>query len=169
MGSRADRNWIWQLQFRRSLYQWEEMRKEELLLSLSHTTERYGRGSDSVGSFKRWKIRTPPKVEMLVWRLYHDSLPTRDILARKEVLSSGQNLNCELCDQHVESVDHLLLICKWSWRLWTWCLRWWGFCWVVPPTMKDLLQGWVIPKTSKTYKRFWKTLCHYLDHLGRTE
>ncbi|KAL9668392.1 hypothetical protein QQ045_002773 [Rhodiola kirilowii] len=106
-------------------------------------------------TFQVWSGLAPPKVEILVWRLYHESLPTKDILARKGVLSRSQNLNCELCDQHLESADHLLLQCNWSWKLWTRSIRWWGYYWVAPHTMKDLLQGWVIPGTSKTYKRFW--------------
>ncbi|KAL9690771.1 hypothetical protein QQ045_011181 [Rhodiola kirilowii] len=97
---------------------------------------------------------------MLVWRLYHDSLPTKDILARKGVLNAGHNLNCEFCGLKLETADHLLLHCNWSCGLWTWCIRWWGSYWVMPHTMKALLQGWVIPNSTKTYKRFWKTLSY---------
>ncbi|KAL9686643.1 hypothetical protein QQ045_031036 [Rhodiola kirilowii] len=111
-------------------------------------------------TFQVWSGLAPPKVEMLVWRLYHDSLPTKDNLARKGVLNASHNLNCDLCNHQLESADHVLLQCKWSWSLWTWCIRWWGSYWVAPHTMKALLQGWVIPGTTKTYKRFWKTLSY---------
>ncbi|KAL9671726.1 hypothetical protein QQ045_009297 [Rhodiola kirilowii] len=36
MGIWAEGNWLWQLKFRRSLYQWEEEKKEELMRSLCH-------------------------------------------------------------------------------------------------------------------------------------
>ncbi|KAL9674201.1 hypothetical protein QQ045_030471 [Rhodiola kirilowii] len=190
MGVWAEGNWIWQLKFRRSLYHWEEAKKEELLRSLCHLQLKDAEEDRIVWShsedgrfkvnslmraameikratnkwdtlnFQVWSGLAPPKVEMLVWRIYHDSLPTKDSLARKGVLSLSQNLNCDLCNQHAESPDHLFLQCNWSWNLWTWCIRWWGCNWVLPQTMKNLLQGWVIPRTTKTYKRFWKTLSY---------
>ncbi|CAM8878686.1 unnamed protein product [Rhodiola kirilowii] len=190
MGIWAEGNWMWQVKFRRSLYQWEEVKKDELLRTLCHvqlkneeedhivwTHSEDGRfrvnsllkaaleikrakNKWDTMSFQVWSGLAPPKVELLVWRIYHESLPTKDNLFKKGVLSVNHNLNCDLCDQHVESVDHLLLQCGWSWKLWSWCIHWWGSYWVAPYTMRELLQGWVIPRSTKTYKRFWKTLSY---------
>ncbi|KAL9691296.1 hypothetical protein QQ045_011717 [Rhodiola kirilowii] len=161
MGFWAEGNWLWQLKFRRSLYQWEEVKKDELLRTLCHvqlkdeevdhivwTHSEDGRfrvnslmkaaleikrtkNKWDTLSFQVWSGLAQPKVELLVWRLYHESLPTKESFYRKGVLSATHNLNCDLCDQHVESTDHLLLQCSWSWKLWSWCIQWWeatGWC-----------------------------------------
>ncbi|KAL9663373.1 hypothetical protein QQ045_018759 [Rhodiola kirilowii] len=190
MGFWAEGNWLWQLKFRRSLYQWEEVKKDELLCTLCHVQlkdeevdhivwthsedGRFGvntlmkdaleikrtKNKWDTLSFQVWSGLAPPKEELLVWRLYHESLPMKESLYRKGVLSATHNLNCDICNQQVESADHLLLQCSWSWQLWSWCILWWGSYWVVPLTMRELLQVWVIPGTTKTYKRFWKTLSY---------
>ncbi|KAK3206793.1 hypothetical protein Dsin_020839 [Dipteronia sinensis] len=48
----------------------------------------------------------------------------------KEVLqhfgvSPDMNLTCPLCNMGSESIDHLFILCSWSWKIWTSCMGWW--------------------------------------------
>ncbi|KAL9667115.1 hypothetical protein QQ045_001463 [Rhodiola kirilowii] len=107
--------------------------------------------------FQLWSGLAPPKVEMLIWRIYLESLPSKLSLRTRRVLRREEDLVCKLCDSEQESANHLLLHCKWSWKLWSMCLTWWGSCWVMPETAKSLLECWVVEGTSRSYKRLWKT------------
>ncbi|KAL9680656.1 hypothetical protein QQ045_018541 [Rhodiola kirilowii] len=60
----------------------------------------------------------------------------------------------------METADHMLIHCGWSWDLWTKCIEWWGAVWVSPGSARCLLESWVIEGSSKTYKSLWKTLCY---------
>ncbi|KAL9679350.1 hypothetical protein QQ045_017208 [Rhodiola kirilowii] len=110
--------------------------------------------------FKLWSGLGSPKVEMLIWRIYLDSLPSKMALHRRRVLRNRQDLTCVLCDRDEESSDHLLVHCKWSRELWSRCLSWWGVSWVFPHSAKSVLESWVIEGSSKSYKRLWKILCY---------
>ncbi|KAL9687859.1 hypothetical protein QQ045_032267 [Rhodiola kirilowii] len=87
-----------------------------------------------------------PKVEMLVWRIYLDSLPSK--------------IFCVFCGEEQESSNHLLLHCDWSWKVWAGGLSWWGCCWVVPKTAKSLLESWKVGGSSKSARRLGKVLCY---------
>ncbi|KAL9681258.1 hypothetical protein QQ045_013040 [Rhodiola kirilowii] len=110
--------------------------------------------------FQLWSGLAPPKVEMLIWRIYLDSLPSKMTLQRRRVLRNSQDLTCVLCERDFESSDHLLSQCRWSWELWSRSLSWWGASWVFPQTAQSLLESWVNEGTSKSYKRLWKILSY---------
>ncbi|KAL9663661.1 hypothetical protein QQ045_019052 [Rhodiola kirilowii] len=97
---------------------------------------------------------------MFVWRVYLNSLPTKMTLKGRRVLSREEDIACVLCGTELETADHLLMHCKWSWGLWVVCLRWWGISWVLPRQVKSLLESLMIEGTSKSYKRVWRTLIY---------
>ncbi|KAL9664021.1 hypothetical protein QQ045_019418 [Rhodiola kirilowii] len=111
-------------------------------------------------TFQVWSGLAPPKVELIVWKIYQESLPSKDLLAKRRVLNREEDLKCQFCGSELETTNHLLLHCRWSWKVWSWCIKWWGVSWVSPPSMKILLQSWGIARVSKTHKRFWKTLSY---------
>ncbi|KAL9677221.1 hypothetical protein QQ045_005449 [Rhodiola kirilowii] len=133
--------WFWQLKFRRFLYQWEEVGKKELEESLNHIQLK------------------DQKDDKIVWSFLADeSLPTKLALWKRNAIRREEDLVCLLCNLEQESVDHLLLHCPWSWKLWAICISWWGASWVIPGSAKCLLESWLIAGASKSYKRVWKTL-----------
>ncbi|KAL9683236.1 hypothetical protein QQ045_015055 [Rhodiola kirilowii] len=190
MGSWSGGIWQWHLRFRRGLYQWEELNKLELLEGLKHIQLKEHENDKMVWSyspdgifstnslmkaamsirgqkkkwvevpFQLWSGLAPPKVELLIWRIYLDSLPSKVTLQRRRILRNSQDLNCVLCEREAETTDHLLNQCRWSWELWCSCLRWWGATWVFPQSVQSLLESWVIEGTTKSYKRIWKILCY---------
>ncbi|KAL9688405.1 hypothetical protein QQ045_032826 [Rhodiola kirilowii] len=109
--------------------------------------------------FHLWCGAAPPKVEMLIWKIFLDSLPTKLALYRRRVLNR-EDLICALCEEDRESADHLLIHCKWSWKLWSISLKWWGSSWVAPQSVRCLLESWEIGGMSKPAKRIGKILCY---------
>ncbi|KAL9667293.1 hypothetical protein QQ045_001644 [Rhodiola kirilowii] len=190
MGCWAGGCWQWHLTFRRRLYQWEEEAKKELEDGLSHIQLKEEKDDRMVWAyspdgifktntlmkaaiaikakkkkweeipFQLWSGIAPPKVEMLIWRVYLQSLPSKMMLQRRRVLRNQQDLLCVFCEAENESSDHLLIHCRWTWNLWCMCIKWWGVIWVFTQSAKCLLESWRIYDTSKTYKRLWKTLCY---------
>ncbi|KAL9672249.1 hypothetical protein QQ045_028499 [Rhodiola kirilowii] len=190
MGKWIGSIWTWHLSFRRPLYQWEEEKKGELEESLKHiqlkdrendrivwaystdgmfntnslmqaamTIKRNKKNWEQI-PFHLWSGVAPPKVETLIWRIYMESLPSKEALGRRRVLRREEDLSCVLCEKEQETADHLLIHCSWSWLLWSMCLQWWGAAWVMPEKVKALLESWIIEGRKKSYKRLWKTLCY---------
>ncbi|KAL9662535.1 hypothetical protein QQ045_027368 [Rhodiola kirilowii] len=107
MGDWIGGTWQWHLKFRRNLYQWEESDKRELEEGLKHiqlkdreddkivwkfsSDGRFSTNSLMKAAraikiknkgweevpFQLWSGLAPPKVEMLIWRIYLDSLPSK--------------------------------------------------------------------------------------------
>ncbi|KAL9681272.1 hypothetical protein QQ045_013054 [Rhodiola kirilowii] len=187
---KVDGRWHWNIKFRRVLYQWEEVLRAELMEGLDHlqlkeeTDDRVVWSFSSDGRFstnslmraasaikckkKGWEIVptqlwmgiAPPKVEMLIWRIFLESLPSKDLLCKRRILSREEDLFCVLCGWEKETSDHLLIHCEWSWRLWTVCLQWWGCCWVTPQKARCLLESWDLGGLSKSSKRLGRILCY---------
>ncbi|KAL9667760.1 hypothetical protein QQ045_002125 [Rhodiola kirilowii] len=190
MGYWANGVWQWQVIFRRPLYQWEEesrgilmeelsqihlKRNEEDKVAWTHSSD----GSFSINSLmtaamkireKRnkwepipiqlWNGLSPPKVELLIWKIYSDSLPSKMMLYGRKILKRDQNLKCDLCGIEQETTDHLLIHCQWSWKLWANSLTWWGGVWVMSETTRCLLESWHVGGETRAYNRMWKTLCY---------
>ncbi|GFS37089.1 hypothetical protein Acr_00g0049750 [Actinidia rufa] len=56
-------------------------------------------------------------------------------------------------DGFVESVNHLLLHCQFSWEIWARCMGWWNIVWVCPADLKILKVWWF----SNRYKELEKS------------
>lgn len=57
----------------------------------------------------------PPKVQNFLWRLLHNSLPTKENLFRRKVMD---NDNCPLCQRNSESTIHMVWNCLASNNIW---------------------------------------------------
>ncbi|KAL9676364.1 hypothetical protein QQ045_004578 [Rhodiola kirilowii] len=110
--------------------------------------------------FQLWIGLAPPKVELLIWKVYSDSLPSKMMLHERKILRRDHDLQCVLCGIELETTDHLLIHCQWSWKLWAYSLTWWGGVWVVPGTSKSLLESWHVGGETRAFNRIWKTLCY---------
>nr|KYP35262.1 Putative ribonuclease H protein At1g65750 family [Cajanus cajan] len=133
---RGGSKWWWSL--RRPLFAWEEEKLVELanrlasvVLTEAHPdewrwlTKRSGKYSVAsaykilaksnhvqVDTFYDtiWSKGIPPKVQVLVWQLEGDRLPTRDNLFLRGVNLEGHN-GCVFCKEGLESSKHLFLLC----------------------------------------------------------
>ncbi|KAJ0858656.1 putative reverse transcriptase zinc-binding domain-containing protein [Helianthus annuus] len=71
----------------------------------------------------KWETWVPVKVNIFVWRMEIDRIPTRLALLRRKI--NIPNVSCPLCETVDESVQHLMVECGftfgvWS-KIWNWC------------------------------------------------
>ena len=73
-------------------------------------------GSISFEPWERiWKSWAPPKCQFLVWLVAHNRCWTADRLACRGLTHPER---CPLCDQAVETIDHLLVLCVFAREFW---------------------------------------------------
>ncbi|KAG9450247.1 hypothetical protein H6P81_010212 [Aristolochia fimbriata] len=102
--------------------------------------------SDAHVSRQAWQLPAPPMVQFFIWSALHSKILTRDVLTRR-----GQQLNslfCPLCDTWMETADHLLLHCEYTWKIWTWFVEQFNCSWVVPNSLASLLTASPPPHLS---------------------
>nr|GEX51958.1 retrotransposon protein, putative, Ty1-copia subclass [Tanacetum cinerariifolium] len=73
-------------------------------------------------STTRWNRCIPIKVNIFMWRLKLDKLPTLANLVQKGI--DINSLLCLICDNYVENVDHLFFSCEMARDLWRLLARW---------------------------------------------
>jgi hypothetical protein len=64
---------------------------------------------------KVWKLSVSGKVKHLIWRAYHETLPTNHQLHRRRIRSSGL---CPICLQEDETTLHILWQCPMARNTW---------------------------------------------------
>ena len=86
-----------------------------------------------------WRTKVPKRVSFFLWTTANDGILTIDNLIKK-----GQFLvnRCCLCCCDRESVDHLLLHCKFSHALWCEVFVVFGIQWVIPRSVKYFFFIW---------------------------
>ena len=62
-----------------------------------------------------WKVRTPHKVNLFVWKLMQDSLPTFLALKNRGICHHS---TCPFCNEEEESTSHLFLHCTFTRACW---------------------------------------------------
>jgi hypothetical protein len=62
-----------------------------------------------------WRLKVPPKVRNLIWRICRDVVPTRRRLQDKGVQCP---LSCVVCNGSEEDLDHILFNCPFSVQVW---------------------------------------------------
>ena len=86
-----------------------------------------------------WRAKVPKQVSFFLWIVARGGILTIDNLVKR-----GQYLvnRCCLCFCDEETVDHLLLYCKFSHALWSAIFEIFGIHWVMPKTISSLLFAW---------------------------
>jgi hypothetical protein len=78
-----------------------------------------GECSDSAGTDRIWKsiwrLRVPGVVKVFLWRVGHNSLPTRANLFKKQI---PQDPLCPVCGLFPETVEHILWSCASATAVW---------------------------------------------------
>lgn len=144
VGSFTQGKWIWNIAFRRPCFDWEVDIQQEFMATINAMVPGAGRDGlvwmgDASGKFSvrvlcfdtemrvfgapTWSVpklvRTiaPPKVALFVWQASLDRIAFLANLMRREVVIERDG-SCCICGGTEETVDHLLLCCGVSWRLW---------------------------------------------------
>ncbi|GKC38147.1 RNA-directed DNA polymerase, eukaryota, reverse transcriptase zinc-binding domain protein [Tanacetum coccineum] len=71
----------------------------------------------------RWNKIAPAKININSWRVLNGRLPTRINLDRRGV--DLDYMRCPLCDEDVETEDHLFVSCKIAADTWKESTKWW--------------------------------------------
>uniref|UniRef100_A0A5B7BMK3 Reverse transcriptase zinc-binding domain-containing protein n=1 Tax=Davidia involucrata TaxID=16924 RepID=A0A5B7BMK3_DAVIN len=79
------------------------------------------------------------------WLVAWDTVTTTDNLQRRGFMLVGR---CYMCKKSLESTSHLFLHCEVARDLWNAILSLAGYNWVMPYTIKNLLQSWNEGKMS---------------------
>ena len=101
-----------------------------------------------------WKTKAPPRVLVFGWLALRASILTMDNLSRCRVILIN---DCPLCLSAKESVDHLLLNCKFAQHLWTSTLGCFGCSWVPSQSILELFEAWKFQFQSKRGKILWRS------------
>lgn len=73
---------------------------------------------------------------------------------------------CYLCEEDLESLNHLFIHCKVAKQCWELLLNLCRVVWVMPSDVRSLLESWNGHKITSIQKQLWKTYpCVFLDHL----
>ncbi|KAK7269447.1 hypothetical protein RIF29_22173 [Crotalaria pallida] len=150
-GSFVHGRWVWNLPWRRSLFQWEDVLVADLLSRLQPVSctcgdvdgwqwilDKEGRFSVSSaygclsnenahnqGSYQKiWNSFIPFKVSALMWKIILGRLPTKVALRHRNVIPLNASVLCGFCRRRPETVDHLFLNCEFAQWVWHGCYKW---------------------------------------------
>ncbi|KAK3199960.1 hypothetical protein Dsin_023375 [Dipteronia sinensis] len=151
-GSWQEDRWVWKVQMRRRLFDWELDVWSSFNANIDRARQDGLWECESV-----WNGFSPPKVEIFMWQLVRGRLMVRDLLNHFGVLVNA-GMNCPLCNRHIETIDHLFLLCSWARELWYLCMRWWGVIYCPNRNFPEWFQGWKGLCPSVKYRRVWVTM-----------
>ncbi|GKD92368.1 RNA-directed DNA polymerase, eukaryota, reverse transcriptase zinc-binding domain protein [Tanacetum coccineum] len=90
------------------------MRKHIELFTLSTDAEKL-----------RWNNLIPIKLNILTWRISLDRIPTRSNLDSRGI--DLDSILCPVCNDEIETSQHLLIDCSIAKSSWILVSKWWGF------------------------------------------
>ena len=104
-----------------------------------------------------WLNLAPPKVEFFPWLALLGKLNTKDMLFKKWILQKGQNV-CTFCSLDTESLDHILMACSFSWRIWCCIANELGQHLLRPVTFRQFYKNLLaLPWRNSISKKLWGT------------
>ena len=101
-----------------------------------------------------WGVRVPRRVAFFTWSAVWGRILTTDNLMRRGYHLAGR---CYMCCCEGETICHLLLHCLRVMGLWSYVFRSFGFIWVMPKDLTDLLVGWH-NWLGKSHSRIWNLI-----------
>ncbi|WMV14448.1 hypothetical protein MTR67_007833 [Solanum verrucosum] len=100
-----------------------------------------------------WKTEIPYKVNYFTWLLAKQAVLTHENLnKRKPNLRSS----CYLCEEQVETVNHLFLHCKWTDQLWQMFIQKRKIKWTKPRSIIEVLQCWNRDGNAGKNEKRWR-------------
>ncbi|XP_071695771.1 uncharacterized protein [Rutidosis leptorrhynchoides] len=81
----------------------------------------------------------PKKLEIFVWRALKKRLPVRMELDKRCI--DLHSVRYPLCDDDLETVDHIFIFCKHSLEIWDRVFHWWGLGNFSNFSMNEILKG----------------------------
>ncbi|GKD76252.1 RNA-directed DNA polymerase, eukaryota, reverse transcriptase zinc-binding domain protein [Tanacetum coccineum] len=72
----------------------------------------------------RWNNAIPLKININTWRAINSRLPTRKNLDARGI--ELHSIRCPLCDEDIETEEHIFVRCKIALDTWRDVLKWWN-------------------------------------------
>ncbi|XP_071688945.1 uncharacterized protein [Rutidosis leptorrhynchoides] len=98
----------------------------------------------------------PKKIENFVCRALKKRIPVRIELDKRGI--DLHSLRCPVCDDGLESVDHLLIECKFSLDVWSRVCKWWNFSSYSHLNFAEFLHGKCSIDTSSLGSKVWQAV-----------
>ncbi|GKE58251.1 RNA-directed DNA polymerase, eukaryota, reverse transcriptase zinc-binding domain protein, partial [Tanacetum coccineum] len=98
----------------------------------------------------------PKKINVFVWSALRGRLPVRVELDRKCI--DIPNILCPMCDETVETIDHALVLCNKSMRIWLKFFEWWDYGFADSFTTTDMLRHEGGNLVSSNIKVLWEAV-----------
>ena len=99
-----------------------------------------------------WNPIVPQKLGFFASEAFWGKVLTLDQLKRRGIPIVNR---CFLCEEHEETIDHLLIHCSRAKMLWDLLLAITEANWVFPRTVRQLLLAWQSASVGKKRKRVW--------------
>ena len=106
--------------------------------------------SDNNSQHTRWNKLLPTKVNILTWRVLNKRLPTRFNLDRRGI--DLDTVRCPLCNNDIETEDHIFVKCPIAIDTWKVVFSWWQFSGINNSNLLDILNR--LPMAHKHRKFF---------------
>lgn len=100
-----------------------------------------------------WSSRLIPKAEVFAWLATRNKILTAE---RFNKMGFEGPSRCVMCKTQEESVDHLLLNCPFSARIWWWLCAKLGWLTAPPNGIVSLFQGWPIRLKDGILNPLWE-------------
>nr|GEZ21687.1 RNA-directed DNA polymerase, eukaryota, reverse transcriptase zinc-binding domain protein [Tanacetum cinerariifolium] len=105
------------------------------------------------------------KINVFVWRGLRGRLPVLIELDKKGV--DIPNILCPMCDETMETMDHALVLCNESMRVWSKFFEWWGYGFLDSFITSDMLRHEGGNFVSSNSKVLWEAVV-WITSVGRS-
>ncbi|GKC82639.1 RNA-directed DNA polymerase, eukaryota [Tanacetum coccineum] len=109
------------------------------------------------GMETRWNRYLPKKINIFIWRVLRDRLPTRWNLSHKGI--DLDSLNCLICDTSVETTNHSLWFCSLATTLWHRVFVWLDIAPPNPSNIQDVFSWLDNMSLSSAQKSALEVIC----------
>ena len=173
--------WVWKIEWRRTLFEWELSLESQLMHILGDQTGRADKEDRWVWNDRRtkrftvksaynilrdeyqgeqgdiymgvWRLKAQPSAHLLAWRVLEDKIATKANLARRGV--GLINNICSLCGEEEETTSHLFCTCRVAWLVWEMCSEWAGTTFVSHRDPKDHFLSFRMSGVTESVNQVW--------------
>lgn len=107
-------------------WSWRSGTNCEYLVSEVHEflMKRQGR-TDEVKIFEvLWKVQALSKAIGFAWKVFLNRIQSKENIVKRGIGIQHLNSACSFCEEEIESTNHLLFGCKFSYQVWIDCYSW---------------------------------------------
>lgn len=105
-----------------------------------------------------WSNIFPPKVHFFGWLAWKNRIKSAVFLQILGILGPSASTSCSFCNSALESAQHILLHCPFSWSIWSHVLFEWRLQWCIPDSVADVLNWWMGVKFKSPLRNFWRAI-----------